>query len=202
MRKVSSPNRMIWQYAECLRRMAHQVRQQKNGNRQKQDIALCIFLSVTVVESFINVFFRMQIEKPEHRQHATAVLRGLDRRISLDRKVKTWPKLLYGRTWDLARSTGRRFSDLKEKRNALMHFTSSHESVTEIPGVVIQGMADTTAYDTLGPQDADEAVCVAEGSVCAILELAGYSPDAVAKGLHYWTGKVPASFLAQSDPVR
>lgn len=194
-RTLSTPNRMVWRYSACLRRLALSVRSQEEGDTQKENLALCVFLAVTVVESFVNLFFRILIEQPEYLVHRTRILDDLGRRISLDQKIRNWPKLLFGRPWDLTSGVGKQFADLKEKRNDLMHFTSSHESVTEIPGVLIHGLANTGVFDSLRCDDADLAVRVTEDSICDLLQLSGQSEKEAQGGLHYWTGKVPSSFL-------
>jgi hypothetical protein len=198
-RVLSTPNRMVWQYSECLRRLAQDACEQQEGNPQRQTVAVCIFLAVTVVESFLNLFVRILIEQPEYACYRAKILSDLNSRIPLDRKVRAWPQLLFGRAWDQSTGSGKQFSDLKDKRNELMHFTSTHESVTEIPGVLIHGLADTIVFDSLQAQDAALAVRVAEESICALLELAGQSPEGAARGLHYWTGRAPSNYNMNSS---
>ena len=194
-RTLSSNNRMVWQYSACLRRLVQSVRCQEKGNLQKQDIALAIFLAITVVESFVNIWFRILVERPENSNHKATVLNDLVHRRPLEHKFRTWPQLLFGKSWDPESGVGKRFAELKGKRNELMHFTSSYESVTEIPGVAIHGIADTGVFDSLRSVDADLAVCVAEETICALLQFAGLSAEQAARRLHFWTGTVPLSFL-------
>jgi hypothetical protein len=186
---------MVSRYSACLRRLVLAVQLQKDGDEQRENIALCIFLAVTVVEPFMNLFFRILIEESEHQAHRARILDDLNRRISLDKKIRSWPELLFGRQWDLSSGTGKAFADLKEKRNALMHFTSTHESISEIPGILIHGLADTEVFDSLQSCDADVALKVAEDSICDILQLSGQTEKEQLGGLHLWTGKVPSSFL-------
>src|SRR5215831_12556584 len=110
-RTLSTPNRMVWRYSECLRRLALTVRSQREDDTQRENIALCIFLAVTVVESFLNLFTRILIEQPEHRAHRNRILDDLRHRASLDSKLQHWPKLLFGRPWDLASGVGKQFAD-------------------------------------------------------------------------------------------
>jgi len=191
-RTLSTPNRMVRRYSECLQRLDLAIQSQEEGDIQKENVALCIFLAVTVVESFLNLFFRILIEQPEHLVHRDRILNDLRSRKSLDKKLQNWPKLLFGRPWDLASGPGKRFADLKEKRNALMHFNSSHESVTEIAGVLIHGLADTGAFDSLRRDDADLAVRIAEDSICDLLRLSGQSDGEIKAGLQLWTGRFTA----------
>ena len=82
------------------------------------------------------------------------------------------------------------FDQLRERRNLLMHFTSSHQSVN-LPGIEIQGLADTSVYDNLTVGDARKALGIAEGMVQELLRLRGVQDQQMGDALHHWIGKVP-----------
>lgn len=123
---------MVWEYFQCLRRMAQRVRQIQDKSEQKQEIALCIIMAVTVVETFLNIYFRVIVSEPAYSKHKQRVLNDLSFNPypkSLDEKLKHWPKDILGQTLDLGSHIPKEFFELKKRRNRLMHFSSSHESV-------------------------------------------------------------------------
>jgi hypothetical protein len=90
----------------------------------------------------------------------------------------------------LDKGAGQRFIKLKNLRHKLMHFTSSHETLA-IPGVAIQGLADTTAYESLSMKAALEALHTAEAFLCEVFILRGIAPKDLPQALHSWTGRPP-----------
>lgn len=187
---LSSPNRMIWQYFEALRRLVARLDHSSSETEAKQDIALCVMLAVTVVEAFLNLFFRVVVSESEFTEHEQHVIDDLEKRKSLDHKLKTWPGEILGQPLDFSAPTPKAFLALKVRRNALMHITSSHETV-DLPGIVIHGLADTSVIDTLTVDHAVNALSVAEDMVCEFLRLRGIPEDKLPHALHTWTGKVP-----------
>jgi len=187
---LSSPNQMVWQYFQALRRLVVGLETTSNEVVMKQDAALSLMLAVTVVEAFLNIFFRVVVGEPEFTQHKQRVLDDLKKRKSLDHKLKKWPRDILGQKLNLKAPTPKAFMALKERRNELMHFTSSHETLT-LPGVEIQGMADTSALDNLTLSDAVSALEVAEDMVCELLRIRGIPEEQLPHALHMWTGRVP-----------
>ena len=187
---LSSPNRMIWQYFEALRRLVVGLDYARDETVLKQDAALCIMVAVTVVEAFLNTFFRVVVSEPGFTQHKQRVIQDLDKRRSLDHKLRNWPGDILGKALDFTAPTPKAFLALKDRRNALMHFTSSHKTI-RLPGVEIQGLADTSVLDTLTLSDARNALEVAEGMVCELFRLRGTPEDQLPDALHMWTGRVP-----------
>ena len=84
------------------------------------------------------------------------------------------------------------FLALKAKRNALMHFTSTHDSIKR-PDFEIHGLADTSVFDELQASDAIRAHELAEGMLCELFKLRGAQEPQLKHLLHSWTGKVPTS---------
>jgi hypothetical protein len=154
--------------------------------------------AITLVEAFLNVFFRVKVGEPGFEQHESIVLSDLSNRKSLDYKLKNWPRQILGKPLDLASPGVAAFMQLKECRNALMHFTSSHETVA-IENIEIQGLADTTMYDGLVAADAVRAVFTAEGIIAELFRLAGFTEDRIPPGLHLWLGKVPPSITLRRN---
>ena len=187
---LSSPNHMIWQYFEALRRLVNDLAAEQNQRILKQNVALAILLSVTVVEAFVNIFFRVLVSEDGFTNHKRRVLGDLNRRMSLDYKLKTWPKIILGNELNFEASIPKRFLDLKKRRNSLMHFTSTHGSF-QLSRIDIHGLANTTVFDSLRTTDAAEALELAEGMICEFFRLRGVTEQQLKHALHAWTGKVP-----------
>lgn len=155
-RSLASPHSLIWHYYECLKRQIRRVPTDETDRVQKQELALALFLAVSVVETFINAFFRVVVEEDGFRVHRKRVLKDIERRASLEAKIKEWPKKVLGSRLDSSAPNVKRFLELKNHRNALMHFVSSHE-IIELPGpVYVHGMADMSAFETLSLESAAE----------------------------------------------
>ncbi len=192
---VSSPNMMVWQYFQALRRLCYAIEQHEGHDKEtiQQDAALCVILAVTGVEIFLNVYFRVLIDEEPYKndKHAAAcILDDLKNQVSLEKKIKKWPNTVFGKKLNLGEGVGQLFTNLKTLRNKLVHFSSSHEPI-ELPGFKIQGMADTSIYASLNAQSATNALEVAEQFICEIFDLRGISEQERPHALHAWTGKAP-----------
>ena len=186
---LSGPNRMICEYFEALRRLVRGIPALDDVSHRKQQAALSILLAVAVVEAFLNVYFRVVVSEPDNKNHEQNILKDLDKRLSLDQKIKQWPVKILGRGIDFGSGVGRDFIVLKKKRNALMHFTSSHSTLQQ-DGITIHGLSDTSVYDQLSPRDAEFALSTAEGVVETILRLRGATAEQLPWFIQLWTGKV------------
>lgn len=187
---LSSPNRIVWNYFAALRRLALRASQGPDDDERKQDLALCIILSVTAIESFVNVYFRVIVSESGLERHLAKLESDLKAQVPLMKKLTSWTKAMLGEQFDLSAAPGAAFDELRKRRNKLIHFTSSHQSIAG-PGFAIHGLADISAYDSLKPQDGMHAVAVAEGVISELFRLRGIPGDQIPHMLHAWTGKVP-----------
>lgn len=193
-RTLSSPNRMVWELFQALRRLCTRVAEAhsaKDESALRQDAALCVILAVQCVEVFFNIYFRVLISEPAYAHAAEKISGDLSRtQCGIDRKIKDWPKLVFGKKLPLDSGAGQRFIELKNLRHKLMHFSSSHETLS-IPGVVIHGLADITAYEALSVKAGFEALHTAEAFICEVFILRGISSENLLHALHSWTGRPP-----------
>lgn len=187
---LSSPNSMVCSYFEALRRLCYRVESHANDSHKKQDAALCVILSVTGVEVFLNVYFRILISEEPYKHAKQRILKDLDNQALLGRKLEDWPHIVFGEKIKFGSGIGQKFSKLKNLRNKLVHFSSTHESI-EVPGITINGMADTTAFNSLNEHASNEALETAEKFICEIFRLRGIEEKDICHALHLWTGKVP-----------
>jgi len=193
-RVLASPNRMVWELFEALRRLCVRVREAEatqDTSALRQDAALCVILSVQCVEVFFNVYFRVLISEPAYEHAAPEISADMARTTcGLDRKIKNWPEAVFGKRLPLDRGAGQKFVALKNLRHKLMHFTSSHETFS-VPGLAISGLADVSAYEALSAKSAIDALHVAEAFLCEVFILRGIQEDDLPHVLHSWTGRQP-----------
>jgi hypothetical protein len=193
-RRLSTPNRMVWELFQALRRLCASVAEAhavKDESALRQEAAICVILAVQCVEVFFNVYFRVLISEPAYAHAAEKISEDLARtQCGLDTKIKDWPKLVFGKKLPLDKGAGQRFIELKNLRHKLMHFTSSHETLA-VPGLAIHGLADTTAYESLSVQAALEALHTAEEFLCEVFTLRGIAAKDLPHALHSWTGRPP-----------
>ncbi len=187
----SSPNAIIWHYFTALRRLVDGIDRAGDERAIREDVALCVILAVTIVEAFMNIFFRVVVSESDFTKHEKGILDDLRKRKTLDHKLRKWPRRIFGKPLNFATGTPKAFLALKERRNDLMHFTSSHTTIIPEPGIIIHGLADMSAFDTLTPSDAISALDLAEGIIRDLLQLRGIPESQLPQALHMWTGKVP-----------
>lgn len=193
-RTLASSNRMVWELFQALRRIcisANEAHAAQDESALRQYAAICIILSVQCVEVFFNIYFRVLIDGSAFAHAAERISSDLEKKqFGLDRKIKEWPHLVFGKKLNLDKGAGQRFVTLKNLRHKLMHFTSSHE-IFEIPGVAVHGLADTSIYEELSIDTANDALHTAEAFLCEVFTLRGISSDNLPHQLHFWTGRPP-----------
>lgn len=191
---LASPNRIVWELFQALRRLcirAQEAHIAQDESALRQDAALCVILAVQCVEVFFNVYFRVLISEPAYAHAAEKIFADMARtQCGLDRKIKDWPHHVFGKKLSLDKAAGQRFVALKNLRHRLMHFTSSHETFS-VPGLVIHGLADISAYEALTVKSAFEALHTAEAFLCEVFLLRGISPENLPHEMHSWTGRPP-----------
>lgn len=184
---LASPNRIIWNYLKGLRRSSRRCVYEKDLDIQKEDAAQCIMLSVTIIDAFLNLYFQILVNSEKYKDFKAAFDNDLRRKITIDRKIKEWPKLLFNREMDLGKGAGQRFYNLKNKRNALVHFSSAYETL-EIPNIIVNGLADVSCYDSLTPQDAKDAVEATEDFMREVFKVSGTPEEKIPHSMHLWAG--------------
>lgn len=190
-KSYSSPNRMVWEFFQALRRLCGRIQVYESESEIRQDSALCVILAVNGVEVFLNVYFRVLVSESQYRDSYDRVIADLKNQVGIETKIKEWPGLVLGRDIDFASGVGQKFIELKKKRNKLTHFSSSHEKL-DFQGVTIDGAADTSIYDAMTKETAFLALEVSEKFICEIFRLRGIEAEQVPHAMHAWTGKIPS----------
>nr|WP_295883563.1 hypothetical protein [uncultured Devosia sp.] len=177
----------MWEYFQALRRLVQQVSATADDGERRQFTALAVMMSVTIVEAFLNVYFRVVVSESEFIEHRERILADLESRKQIGLKLKEWPSAVFGRGVPPDAPAAVAFRSVRERRNALMHFTSSHSSF-DGPGFGIEGLADTQVYDDLGPDEAANALQAAEGIMREIFLARGIPVHRLPGMMHAWTG--------------
>jgi hypothetical protein len=185
---LSSPNGMVWSYFSALRRMCRNVIEHSSEKHKREDAALCVIMAVTVVEVFLNVYFRILISESPYKHAEEKIMADLQKKVGLDRKLKVWPNLVFGNEIDFGAGAGQKFMELKKTRNSLVHFSSTWETL-KAPGVSIHGMADTSTFMSLDDQSAIHALEIAKEFLAEVFKLRGIKEAEIPSLLHSWTGQ-------------
>lgn len=187
-KSLYSPNKMVQELFESLRRMCNRLSVEQDESITRQDSALCIILSVQCVEVFFNMYFRTIASESEFEHISERLLVDLkNTRFGLEQKIKQWPELVFGEKLNLDKAAGQRFVALKDLRHKLMHFSSSHESIL-LQGIAVHGLADASIYDSLTAKSALEALKAAEDFICEVFKLRGLSHEKQMLSLRLWMG--------------
>jgi hypothetical protein len=141
--------------------LAQNAREAPSPELSRQAAALAVVMAVTVGEVFLNLWFRVRVEEKGIPSQRESLLKDLNSRASVQRKLEQWPLRYLSVPLDLNSGAGGEFVRLKSLRNSIVHFTSKHESV-DLGGVSIHGLADTSAYDSLSSEHATWALQTAE----------------------------------------
>ena len=187
---LGSPNYMVQNYALALQRSVIRALDETDEKIQKQEVAIVVFMAVTVVEAFINAYFRVLVSEDGFKPFECQIIKDLDKRISLAQKIKQWPRLAFGRSIDESQGIGLEFKKLRDLRNKLMHFQSSNKSFS-YEKFTFHGAADISSYTALSAEWAIWAKETAEGIIEEILRLRGRSDKQRIHDMHLWIARFP-----------
>lgn len=184
----SSPNKIIWEYFDGLQRLARHANETDSEGTARQYAAMATMLSVTTIDAFVNVYFRVIVSDRQYSEHEELVLKHIRQRKPTEEKLKQWTRRIFGNQIDLNSEAYCAFRRLTEQRNALVHFKSSHETHSITLNLIVEGLADTTVFDELTAQDALTAVHTARAMLSTIFACCGISEDHIPHMMHGWTG--------------
>jgi len=186
----SSPNRVVWMHFEWIKRALQRAELAEKEEDRVMESVLCIILSITAIEVFVSIYFRVLAENTKYIEMRESLINDINSPYcSLEKLLKKWPKMLFGKGFYFSKGIGKEFSELKSLRNKLVHFTSTHEEV-KIHSMIIKGMANTDIIYNISVSDAMRAVEIAEKFIEEIFNLSGIDPLKNNQFLHAWIGKV------------
>lgn len=185
---LSSSNRITWAYFEILRSLAAEANQLEDADQIKSKAAVAIQMAVCVVEAYLNVAARLAISQTKDENRAVELEACFRSNRELSKKLKRWPELFFGKKAELGRGVGAELMSLVRHRNRLMHYSSEAYSHT-LDFVTLNGLIDTSCYDSLTSFSASNALDVAERFLCYLFELQGVETERIPHVLHRWSGK-------------
>jgi hypothetical protein len=185
---LATPNSILWEFYAILTHQADLASKASEPEQKRRMMATCIILAVTLVETFVNIYFRIVASEKQFSHAGAEIMEDLRNQMSLDYKIKKWPRLAFGASVDFGQGVGQDFISLKEDRNWLMHFSSTYEPVS-FDNVTIQGLSDISRYESFDHYDPIRTVSTVEGIIIEILKLRGITSNQVAPSLLQWLGK-------------
>jgi len=177
---------MVWEYLGIIKRLAKTIQDSSDEKEMRQDVCVTIILAVTAAETFLNLFFQIATKKPEFAEHQQYILKSLNNRLSLEKKVKNWTMTVFNKPIDVTQGIGKNFDDLRQLRNSLMHF-NSNETV-RVDNVELHNWSDVTVYETLVGIQANDALVAVLELIQKVLELSGLIGPRLKSEMLRWTG--------------
>ncbi len=187
MRPLAAHNHIVRSYFDIARKITQEAAGSASDADRRSKSAVSVIMVIAAVEAYINIFGRMWIEQKPNFISAAKIVEDLNKKRPITHKIKTWPKLFFDKGLDLSGGAGQDFIELIEKRNLLMHFTSKYH-IFQLENITIKGLIDITAFDSLTPKDAEEAIHIAEGFIEAWIRLQGLEENHVKSATAHWTG--------------
>lgn len=184
----STPAGVVIEYFESLRWLARAAIETSDPIHARRLAAMSTILAVTAVEVFLNLWFRIHATESGSAELQDALVKDLEKKITLDQKLLQWPKRHLHTMLNLKVGPGHAFVSLKKRRNSIIHFESTHETI-HASNIIIHGLADTTQYDSLSAESAAEALATAEALVAEVFCLAGFDKETLETALAGWIGE-------------
>lgn len=181
---------MVRQYSLALNRLVERVPAPERSDERRQDIAICIMVAVTMVEVFVNAYFQALIQHEPFAIHRAWIMRDLQDRRSLSRKLLDWPRAVFGRTIDEADPKVRQFRDVLRLRNDLVPFRRE-EGRMRLGDQAVR-MIDTAAFDCLTVDDAVRAANSAYAAIHWVLGCVSSDQAQVEVAMADWTSTGPS----------
>jgi hypothetical protein len=184
----STPSGVVVEYFDSLRWLTQAAQAASDPKHARRLAAMSTILAVTAVEVFLNLWFRIRAAELNSEELQKAIVQDLEAKISLDQKLSRWPKTHLHAKLNVKSGPGGAFVSLKTRRNSIIHFESTHETI-HASNIIIHGLADTTEYDALTAVSAVEALATAEGFIAEVFRLAGFDEAKTETALAGWTGR-------------
>jgi hypothetical protein len=137
------------------------------------------------------VIFRVIVSEPEFEMHEKVLLQALKQRASFERKLLQWPRQILGKDLPQTSPALIEFAEMKQLRNDLVHFTSTHSTVHVAPNLIMHGMVDISRYSDLSVAKIERIPLIVLGFAKELMLLRGATPDSIGVLVHSWFGVPP-----------
>ena len=185
--EFSTPNHITVQYFETLTRQVARTKTAPETSFRQEGL-LAIITGVTVAEVFMNFYFRVIVSEPEFKHFEQRLLNDLDKRRSLEWKIKQWPREILAKELPKSSPAIAAFVELKQIRNDLVHFTSTHSSVHVKPNLIVHGLVNTKRYANLSVDYVEQIPSVVLGFAKELMFLRGATTSDIGQLFHLWFG--------------
>ncbi len=186
---LGSPNKVTWTLCRILGRLAARATPDERRDLVEQDGLLAVFLGINAIEAFVNIFFRVVAEETEFAHAKEQILKELESRgFPLHKKIQKWPQLAFGKSIDEDDPRWANFISLRDRRNAFMHFKTTHDSI-DLPGnVTVSGLADLSIFAELDEETPWKTLMCVRQIVEALGECRGVKTKDMPAFIHHWLG--------------
>jgi hypothetical protein len=196
----STPAGVVTEYFETLRWLTLLAQTARSSTETRRAAAMSVVYAVTALEVFLNLWFRVYAIECTPQEVQAEFEQSLGSKVTLDQKLSKWPMLLLKKKMDLKVGPGGALMALKAKRNSIVHFESTNDTI-HASNIIIHCLADTSEYDSLSAMSAVEAVATTEAFVLEIFRLAGFDDKTCEQAQAVWIGKQTASSSIDRGPA-
>jgi uncharacterized protein with HEPN domain len=173
-REFSSPNTVPSKFCAMLERLASQPPHEDRDVIEQHALS-AIFLGITAVEAFTNIYSRTIAEEPEFIAHREPIIRSLERRDATGKKLEILGIAL-GRPIDKTDHRWVAFDQLRELRNRFVHFKTSYDTI-QIPGIVMVGLVETSVFKELTTETPANVILCVRGVIELVGQARGVPPE-------------------------
>lgn len=187
-KQLSLPNAVVWDYFHTVELAVSRCLEAVSERIARLEAATAVVMAVTAVEVFLNLYFRVVVEEEKFSAHKEYLIKCISGRKPLDFKLKEWPRKILGAAV-ADEAAYKEFWALKDLRNSIVHFSSTHESF-RVPGtnLKLEGLADNSKYMNLKHTDAQAALDTARSMVQLIFLCRGVGQNQIGDLMHDWCG--------------
>jgi hypothetical protein len=180
---------MICEQIKCITGLIGEIETCEDADVIRRKSALVLHSSVLAVEIFFNIYFYVMAKYGDKTQHLAKIIKDLDSFAPLDRKFKTWPKLMFGKEIRIDTGIGEKFMKAKNERNSLMHYQhTDHSFISEY--LTIHGLTDTLFYNSLNSETSKKYYWVALDTIGEVFRIQGKDETAILHEIHKWAGVI------------
>jgi hypothetical protein len=101
------PARQITRYVAAACRLIQRAQDATTDVARREGAFLAVLASAAAAEAFVNVFFRCLADSWKYEHLRAGLLDDLERRSSLEERLREWPQRFFGKAFDLETGVGR-----------------------------------------------------------------------------------------------